>query len=391
MKRSALTVAVLLALAPPAWAQDRSEFRYVRTLNAPGGGTIVFEPDRRMYAHARAEFADLRILDEAGQQVPWRPLPGPTLRRATVPVLNSGRQGNAATALLDFGPRAPVRDRIELSIPDAGFVGRVEVLGSDDRRAYTRLSTSVVYDVEGVEGHARSTTVAFPPTNFRYLLLRARGVSRIDGAIVSRTPRTPRPLVVGAVVNRTSADPTRIVLDLGYANVPIDELEVSSRTRRYNRPARIEGSNDRRRWTPLATARVFRLRGVGPTSIRVDARHRYLRLTIFNGDDPPLEGIDVVTLARPRPLLVEGGHPRPLRVFYGSPSARAPRYDFARLPPPEGRAIGTLGREQRNAAFEPPPDTRSFAARHSGLVTVALALAALAVGLGGALALRRRA
>jgi hypothetical protein len=403
MRRWVLTITAFFALASPAWALDQSEFRYVRKLSAAGPGSIVFEPDGRMYAHARAEFTDLRILDRADRQVPWRPLPRPTLRHATVPVLNSGRQGNAATALLDFGPRPQVRDRIDLSIPDTGFVARVEVLGSDDRRTYTRLSTSVVYDLQGVEGHARSTVVAFPPTDFRYLLLRGRGISRIDGAIISRTPRTPRPLRRGADVTQTSGDPTRIVLDLGYANVPIDELEVSARTRRYNRRARVEGSNDRKRWVPLATARVFRLGesgvrlvpGVGsrsgpPTSIGVDARHRYLRLTIVNGDDPPLEGIEVVALARPRPLLVEGGHPPPLRVLYGSSTARPPSYDFARLPLPAGRAKGTLGPEQRNAAFEPPPDTRSFAARHTGLVTIALALAALTAAFGGALALRRR-
>src|SRR4029450_10758999 len=104
---------------------------------------------------------------------------------------------------------------------------------------------------------------------------------------------------------------------------------------------------------------------------RVDGRHRYLRLTILNLDDPPLEGIDVVALAQPRPLLVEGGHPRPLRVLYGSSVAPPPGYAFARPPPPKGRAPGTLGPERRSAAFEPPPDTRSFAARHRGLVTLA--------------------
>jgi hypothetical protein len=81
-----------------------------------------------------------------------------------------------------------------------------------------------------------------------------------------------------------------------------------------------------------------------------------------------------------------------LRAFYGNPSARAPVYDFARLPVPKptGFAFGSVGPEQRNALFEPPPDTRSFAAKHSGVVTAALVLAALVAALGGALALRRR-
>jgi hypothetical protein len=393
VKRIALTVIAGLALVDPAWALDERDFRFVRTLSAPSRAAIVIEPDPRMYAHSQAGFADLRIFDSAGRQVPWRALPEPALRRATIPVLNSGRQGSAATALLDFGPRRQVRDRIELSIPDTGFVARVQVLGSDDRRTYTRLSTSVVYDVQGVEGHARSTVIAFPPSDFRFLLLRARGVSRIDGAIVSRTPQTPRLLRRDAVTTQTSNDPTRIILDFEYANVPVDELEVRARTRRYDRAARVEGSNDRKLWVPLATARVFRLSGAEPepTSIRIDGRHRYLRLTIVNGDDPPLERIAVAAFARPRPLLIEGGHARSLRMLYGNSLAGPPSYDFARLPPPKRTERGTLGREQRNAAFEPPPDTRSFAARHSRVVTAALVLAALAAAFAGALALRRRA
>jgi hypothetical protein len=391
VKRIALAAIAGLTLAAPAWALEEQDFRFVRTVAAPSRAAIVIEPDPRMYAHSQAGFADLRILDRAGRQVPWRPLPASNPRTATVPVLNAGREGRFATALLDFGPRRQVRDRIELSIPDTGFVGRVQVLGSDDRRTYTRLSTSVVYDVQGVEGHARSTVIAFPPSDFRYLLLRARGVSGIDGAIVSRTPQTPRLLRRDAVTTQVASDPTRIVLDLGHANVPVDELEVRSRTRRYDRAARVEGSNDRRLWVPLATARVFRLGGSAPTSIRVDGRHRYLRLTIVNGDDPPLERIRVAAFARPRPLLIEGGHARPLRMLYGNSRSGPPSYDFARLPPPKRMERGTIGPERRNAAFEPPPDTRSFAARHSGVVTAALVLAALAAAAAGGLALRRRA
>ena len=209
--------------------------------------------------------------------------------------------------------------------------------------------------------------------------------------IVSRTPQTPRLLRLDAVRNQISNDPTRIILDLGYANVPVDELEVRARTRRYDRAARVEGSNDGKLWVPLATARVFRLSGSEPTSIRIDGRHRYLRLSIVNGDDPPLERIAVAAFARPRPLLIEGGHARSLRMLYGNSLAGPPSYDFARLPPPKRMERGTLGREQRNAAFEPPPDTRSFAARHSRVVTAALVVAALAVAFAGVLALRRRA
>lgn len=194
---------------------------------------------------------------------------------------------------------------------------------------------------------------------------------------------------------------TLILIDLEHPKVPVDEVRVSARTPQYDRPVAIAGSNDGKVWEPLASARVYRLADSKPTglsrtpetSIRIDGRHRYLRLTIENGDDTPLEGIEVATLAFSRPLVAEGGHQRPLRVFYGDPSAPPPVYDFARLPVPKATtlAFGALGPEQRNELFEPPPDTRSFAARHSSVVTVALVIAAVAAAAAGGLALRRRA
>ena len=177
--------------------------------------------------------------------------------------------------------------------------------------------------------------------------------------------------------------------------MPVDEVYVTAATRRYDRAASIAGSNDGRTWTELARTRVFRLTRSVSSPIDVEARDRFLRVTIFNGDDEPLRGIRLRAVAHSRALLVEGGHPGPLRLLYGDPMSRPPSYDFARLPRAElalGRARpGRLGAEAANPAFESPPDMRSFSAKHPAAVAAALALAAGVVALGGFLALRRRA
>jgi hypothetical protein len=120
-------------------------------------------------------------------------------------------------------------------------------------------------------------------------------------------------------------------------------------------------------------------------------RARVLRVRIANGDDPPLHGIRVEPLARPRTLLLEGGHPGPFTLYYGG-DVPAPIYEFARLPRAAlalGQARpGALGPERANPRYH-VVDTRSFFARHRSLVTAALALAAAAVLAAGALALRR--
>jgi hypothetical protein len=393
----AVVLAAVTAGSSAAATIDESAYRYQRAL-ATGGREqpIAFEPDGLLFFHAKRGFADLRVVDARDEQVPYRPLPERSSPPRAVAVLNSGRQRNAAVALVDVGVPARVYDRMELDIPDSGFVGRVTVLGADRRRGpFVRLSTTGIYDLTGAR-RARSTTALFPPTDFRFLRLRATGVSRIAGATLSATADRPR------LVRRRHGDLGRVpqgrrrtvlVLDLGVPQVPVTEVRLTAREPVFDRRVLVEGSNDRRRFAVLASGRIFRFPGSSPAPLSVDSEFRYLRVTIFNGEDEPLSGVRSEVRGPSHALLLEPGHPPPFRVFYGGPSVGPPDYEFARLPPPEPRTLlapGVLGPERVNAAFEPPPDTRSLAERHSWAVEAALAAAALVVFLAGALALRRR-
>jgi len=402
MRRTIFPLIALMSLAagaqPVAAAGfDSAEFRYQRPLVAEGDEPVLVEPDGALFEHSAPGFADLRITDARGREVPWRLRPGGRNRGAeSVRVINSGRQGRFAVALLDLGQRRKVRDRVELDVAGRDFVGRAAVLGADDRGGpFTRLSTTGIYDVRGARS-AQSATAVFPPSDFRYLLVRATGVTRIAGAKVSGARERLRLVrrVVRSVSRREEGTRTIVTLDLGFRDVPVDELRVGAATPRYERPVTVFGSNRRGRFVPLSAARVFRFPGSTSPPIDTRAHHRYVRVEIENGDDPPLRGIEVSAWSRSRALLIDGGGSYPYTVHYGNPIARPPSYDFARLP---ARAIavkravhGGLGPERQTAAFEPPPDTRSFTARNPGLVTAALVLAAVALGAVGLLTLRRR-
>jgi hypothetical protein len=97
--------------------------------------------------------------------------------------------------------------------------------------------------------------------------------------------------------------------------------------------------------------------------------------------------------ARPTPAEPPRGYRPPYRLLYGNTALRARAYDFQQVPRRELRPVraGRLAPERANEAFEPPEDTRSFAERHDWVVEAALAFAAAVIGVGGFLALRRRA
>jgi hypothetical protein len=400
MRRSALALALFsLVVVPAALAADveARDFRYVRAVEAPTGGPVVIEPDGPLFAHARGGLVDLRVLDADGEQVAWRKLPPDEMLGAeTIAILNRGRQGGAAVALLDLGLERRVHDRVQLEIPDSNFVGRVIVSGSDRRSGpFTRLSATGIYDVRGAT-RARSTTAVFPPTDFRYLQLRATNVTSIESALVSGAAQRPTYLdrTLRLLRTRQAGEQTIVTLDAGFQNVPVDELMVSAATARYDRPIVVEGSNNGRSFVPLVGARIFRFPGSATAPIAVEAHHRYLRLRIDNGDDEPLRGLRIQGRARSRAILVAGSQPRPYRLLYGNPGEFAPEYDFARLP---RSALGLdrarearLGAERPNPDFSTEEPERSFAEEHPRVVQLSLAVAGLVVAFAGFLAFRRR-
>src|SRR2546428_2121497 len=113
-----------LALASTAAAVDTHRFRYERSLSPAGPYPVRFEPDGPLYSHSRAGFADLRIIDAAGRQVPWRMLPveaGPGPGPA--PVLDRRRPGGGGGALLRLRPPRPRPGRPQPGAPGTGVAG----------------------------------------------------------------------------------------------------------------------------------------------------------------------------------------------------------------------------------------------------------------------------
>jgi hypothetical protein len=353
-------------------------FRYERTVRPAAPGIVEVLPDGALWAHARDGFADLRVVDAAGDQVPWRLADVASAHDldVTLPVIDSGRRG--ALAVARVRTRAPV-ERLTLDVPDRRFVGVARVYGSDDRRTWTSIGSTQIYAVGGA-APGRSTAVLLRRNDFRYLEIRATSVTRIDGVTVRLERRRTDDVRVPAKLHVEHGD--AVVVDVGHANVPVDELRISSTSPRYDRSFTVSSHG-----AVVASGRLVRLHGPGLTVVPVDLRGRFVRIEIANGDDPPLRGLRVTAYARPRPILIEGGHPRPLTLYYGG-AAAAPDYEFARLPLQGAPHLARLGAERANPGYS-VVDHRTLFARHRWLVTLALALGAAVLVAAGGLALRR--
>lgn len=389
MIATAVTALTLAGLAA-------SDFRYTRPLpDRVTSGRVGFEPDGAMLGGARTDLASLRIVAADGEPVPWRFVPDERRRVGhEARVLNAGTRGDEAVAVLDTGTRRQVYDRVTLRIDGSDFVGTVVAYGADRRYGpFTRLSTTTVYDVRGASS-ARSTTIVLPQTDSRYLELHGNGVGAITGATVLRSDERPRLVVrepLSTTPARTVRGATTVTVDLGARGTPIALAELDARLpQRYDRPVTVQGADDRRYFSSLASGVIRRSGSSMSPQIELSSQYRFLRFTVDNGDDPPLSGLSVRVLGPSRAVMVEGGHSGPLTAYYGAPVG-PPSYEFARLPvvapvtilPPS--ALAPQRAQPREVAERP------WGERNRWVVQIAIALAAVAVAAVGVSAVRRRA
>jgi hypothetical protein len=195
--------------------------------------------------------------------------------------------------------------------------------------------------------------IPLPPSRFRFyrVVIDNRGESvfpvprvRVMERDETRAPRTFHPARITAVQEDVKQRATIVLADLKHARLPFEgvELQVLG-DGDYYRPVRLETTDtveDERSWRAVALFDVYRIERAGhaaresPAASFVEARGRYLRLTIQNGDDRPVtvqkvtvETIDTWLVCE-RERLTDTR--QPIAVYAGDEQLSAPQYDLKR-------------------------------------------------------------
>lgn len=159
--------------------------------------------------------------------------------------------------------------------------------------------------------------------------------------------------------------PTDWLIDLGAKNVPCERLEFVTEAVNFKRSILVQGSNDEREeknWSDVGRAELFDIR-VGRTRkqqlsfVCPPAKFRYLCVTIFNLDDPPITFTEIRAAGWPQQLLFRREAGRDYRLFYGNARANAPRYDLEHITAylkPGQLMTASLSPEKINAEYALP-------------------------------------
>jgi len=356
MKLAGLAAAVLALASPP------ETFRWTRPVSAPAGWVRLELPDDVLDA-CRPGMPDLRVVSAGRGEIPYafEERVAPEERPLAVENLESV-ENRETTGIVDRGDAPGFADGVTFEIAESDFLKPVRLEASDDRASWKEIARGSIF----AAGEVRLRMLRFPPNDRRYLRFR---FDDRNGA-----PVRPNALVVhetgGAAVGvaerpvdlhplpSDEANLARYAAALPAANLGARALRFSASDGAFSRAVRVWERvffRDEVRRRLLAEGRITRSPGAaGELELPISAPSgRNLEIEIENGDSPPLRGLAVTALVRPRAILFLAPEAAALSLRYGSPDAPAPGYDLDRalagsdrstvasasLRPPEGVTV----------------------------------------------------
>jgi hypothetical protein len=187
--------------------------------------------------------------------------------------------------------------------------------------------------------------------------------------------------LVPSISQETNAHTTLVTADTGFEGLPHDRVQLVIDPGQFYRPVKVESSRDSTKWRPIGEGFIFRTEDMGAFSISsAEQWDRYLRIRIINGDNPPLTVRQVILSADRRAIEFPAEATGQYWLYYGSPGARRPSYDFAQTRPVHVQpAMVALGAEENNPAFR--ENQKPWTDRRPEILYAVLAAAILVMGL----------
>ena len=307
----AIVVLTIVVAAQTCLAFDPNEWRNTQALEIPAKGLVRVNVPTATLDAAQPGLEDLRIVDSKGNQVPYlieRLLPGaestirPTEFRTTIE--------NGATHLnLKTGTSAPIVG-VSLETPATHFMKAVDVEGSNDGRTWTKLAGGD--SLFQLPNGATRLRVSFPEGPWQFLRITINDLGSppvpFTGAHLHKARTTAPAEAVPISIKSHDEIPgtTRLVLDLGAANLTLGSLRIECNEPVFTRSVTLavpEVGDDGIRERDIADAVIYRVNVNGKNEAHLEIplesqiQTRELFVLIRNEDSPPLS-IDTVRADR---------------------------------------------------------------------------------------------
>src|SRR3989304_9313993 len=374
-----LVLVLFLFLTSSAGADFKGEkWRYSKEIRVTGSQRLTsFSLDNQVYEHAKEGMADLRIIDNSGEEVKYKMTiesGQKTIETIPVAIRDLGiKVGENTQFIVDVGRQGILNNSITIQTPSVNFRRQVEVEASDDLANWLLVKKptegSYIYDYS-LDFKAKNTTVYYPQSTARYLRIKILDMGeepiKVSGATVvndiyiwARTATYDPKLLEER--NDQEKQTSTYLLDLGAKGIPSNKITFGTGEVNFNREVLIEGSNDKNNFTKVGSDVIFSYQTPGFNGSKdsvtfSEGNFRYLRLTVFNRDNSPFELSDFAVFGTVRKVIFEYSPGETYKLFYGNPGARYPDYDiesYLQYFNTSDVSAAVLGSEQENSSFVP--------------------------------------
>ena len=342
-----VVIFILLATLSLTAAGLPAEWQHEQPFPVPAPGLIKLNLPIETLDAARPALEDLRLFDDAGNEVPYlieRPVPVVKVVQ-NVKSFHVSLTPSNTIIVLETGLTQPL-DNVTLESPADGFLKPVRIEGSTDLKRWQTLEQGqpIFRQPNGVN----RLHVSFPASTWPWLRLTVDDQrtppipftgARIRVAVTEPAPTEWLPVTI-AERNENPGE-TRLALNLGAANLSLAAVQIETAEPLFTRQVTFavpQISEDSIREQPISQGAIYRVAIEGqPAAESLSAsleglvRSRELLLFIRNQDSPPLPITAVRIERRPVYLVFLARQAGAYHLLTGNGPCAAPRYDLAAL------------------------------------------------------------
>jgi uncharacterized protein DUF3999 len=398
MKFFIFALGLVAALSTPLIPEPSiSYFTNVRDLRiSQPASQNYFAVDEEIWNRARPDLADLRIYD-GESQVQYalsEQRGGTSSQEASAKILNLGSVGGRTEFDLDMFDKNTGQsgeyDRIRLSLDAKNFVVTASVAGSNELRANsaTQLPPATLYDFTREE-LGSNPVLKLPPSGFRYLHVKlTAGIlpTQVKGASIYNLQETKAVWSsVGSCRSPSQIARTTVISCNAPLYVPVDRIrfQVDPKQVNFRRAVALDASDHGYGGGGEITRVRMNRGGTAVVSEELDVpivrrRSGQLKITVDNGDNPPLAISGVQLLSVERRVYFDPQGKSLFWLYYGDSKLDSPVYDYARFFKADPAAAqAELGPGSHNRAYRGRPDDRPWSERHKAVMWLAMILAVI--------------
>ena len=342
-----VVIFILLATFSLNAAGLPAEWQHEQPFTAPAPGLIKLNLPVETLDAARPALEDLRLYDDAGNEVPYlieRPVPVVKVVQNVKSFHISLTPTNTAI-VLETGLTQPLDD-VTLETPAENFLKPVRIEGSTDLKRWQTLEQG--QPIFRQPNGANRLHVSFPAGTWPWLRLTVDDqrtppipftAAHIRVAVTEPAPTGWMPATI-AERNENPGE-TRLALNLGAANLSLTAVQIETTEPLFSRQVTFAVpriSEDSIREQTIGRGAIYRVAIGGQPAVEnllapleSQVRSRELFLFIRNQDSPPLPITAVRVERRPVYLVFLARQAGVYHLLTGNSQCAAPRYDLAAL------------------------------------------------------------